>query len=113
MRHRVPDVCCHDDLFSSGEVLDVVLQLLRREPFPISLQSLASIETAVADHFDVSSFHLLTKAPFLDFLVSDMQCTSSLGGSLTIGAVSMDDRKKQKIMDIVSQLRVTERDSKV
>lgn len=93
--------------------MDIVLQFLRRQPFPISLQSLASIERAVAQHFDVLSFNLLTNASFLDFLVSDKQCTSSLGGSLTIGAVSVDDKKKQKIVDIVCQLRPTERKSKV
>jgi hypothetical protein len=97
----------------SGEVLDVVVRQLNRLPFPIDLSSLAAVERTVAEQFAAPAFQPLTNTSFLDFLVSDAQCKSCLGGSLTIGAAPMDDRRKRKVMDIVSQLRPTERSSQV
>ena len=90
-------------------MLDVLLQLLKHQPFPVSLSSLSAIEKCVADHFCASSFHPLTNTSFLDFLTSDVQCRSSLGGSLTVGAAPIEDGEKQIIMKIISQLRLSER----
>ena len=67
----------------------------------------------MASHFDAPSFHPLTSTSFLDFVVSDAQCTASLGGALSIGATASDSGKKRKVVKIVSQLRHTERSDKV
>ena len=96
-----------------GEVLDVLLPLLKQQPFPISLTSLAEIERAVVDRFDAPSFHPLSRISFLDFLVSDAGCTAALGGSLNVGASGIDESGKKRVVEIVSQLRQTERNDKV
>ena len=96
-----------------GEVLGVLLPLLKQQPFPISLSSLAEIERAVVDRFDAPSFHPLSRVSFLDFLVSDARCTAALGGSLNVGASGIDEGGKKRVVEIVSQLRQTERNDKV
>jgi hypothetical protein len=95
-----------------GEVLDVLLPLLKQQPFPISLSSLAEIERAVVDRFDAPSFHPLSRVSFLDFLVSDARCTAALGGSLSVGASGIDEGGKKRVVEIASQLRQTERNDK-
>ena len=97
----------------TGEVLEIVLPLLKRQPFPISLSSLADIERAVVERFDAPSFHPLCRTSFLDFLVSDVHCETALGGSLTVGAAAIDGSGKKRAVGIVSQLRHTERNDKV
>ena len=67
----------------------------------------------MAERFDVASFHPLTRTSFLDFIVCDPQCTAALGGSLTIGAPAVDASGKKRVLDIVSQLRRSERNDKV
>ena len=100
-------------MYYIGEILEVLLPLLNRQPFPISLSSLADIERAVVERFDSPSFHPLSRLSFLDFLVSDPQCKAALGGSLTVGASAIDDSGKRRVVEIVSQLRHNERTDKV
>lgn len=100
-------------MYYIGEILEVLLPLLNRQPFPISLSSLADIERAVVERFDSPSFHPLSRLSFLDFLVSDPQCKAALGGSLTVGASAIDDSGKRRVVEIVSQLRYNERTDKV
>ena len=100
-------------LVFSGEILDVVLRQLSRLPFPIDLSSLAAVEKAIADQFAAPSFHVLSSTSFLDFLVANEQCKTSLGGSLTIGAAPIDENGKRKVVEIVSQLRHAERNNQV
>ena len=100
-------------MYYTGEILEVLLPLLNRQPFPISLSSLANIERAVVERFDSPSFHPLSRVSFLDFLVSDAQCKAALGGSLTVSASAIDDSGKRRVVEIVSQLRHNERADKV
>ena len=63
--------------------------------------------------FGIPSFSSLSQTFFLDFVVSDEKCRAALGNSLTIGASAPDDTERKRVVEIVSQLRPTERNQTV
>ena len=105
--------CQHSYVFLyAGDVLNELLQQLKRIPFPIDLGSLARVEQNVAEHFKAPTFYSLGNDSFLHFLASNERALKALGGHF-LGSYSSNFDAKEKVLNLLSQLETDKRNDKV
>ena len=91
-------------LLIGGEIKEELLQHLKTVQFPVDLNSLSRIEETLTDHYGVTKFAHLSQGSFLQFITSQPQILSALGGQQITSSI-VQSTVRERVLTFIQQLK--------